>query len=963
MASHGRSPEHDDRKILPSIPERSNSTTVRNNGSRGGGGGGDVYDTKDVRSAIKADIRKSLRQAIGNGSAGDRGVESRDDVMDPPTSSSPGVGDRNRRNTTITSSVAALRSKVAAVNAAAATRAASENDDAYHTTMKTQQPIKELVFRVESELGLLPPPPPNPTSLERLHIDSPSITSTIRTTASRHTLASRHTSASRNMSASRHTTKRYSTPRPPPPSSAGDVVKSREFAVQTDIDSEPPSLSPPMSPVKSQIGMTSEQLSASTAKFDQEPSIRVNDSAIEDNPVDEIVASPAGVRKHLKAALVSSLYSRPADTKTRKYNNDISEEDIKPERCEVDELLNLALLCDPDDTNFDPFQITSIPTDEIVDAVVNEPTIEDTNAKSFDEEMMELAARETRDQYQLGRLQARIKQRSQITNPISPKQFTPSFKTLRSSRIKTTRTMLNQNQNQCNDSIANGTTNSTPELAVNSSSTIQSLQRGAALGPSMTSSSSGNKSVTSSSMISTHCDTAQRGKLYAKMMGLLNDVSPDDNYNDNVSNMKKTMINENKASGYSDAELKLIDEHTEEEMTRTLQEFEQNNSLVRSTPSTKAGTKGSEPEIGTILDFKIPELDEYQSDTIHEFTYQNHNTPSITSKFSDVTSPTVHEGFEEDEIILPPQQSPRVASSVTSPDGQALKVVTYLGGGQSSLKVKVLSSPPYNSPPTSPSTVVSLSPVAAAAAEAAVAEAVKYAMLQKLKRDAKANAKAKEEVPADANVTEITTVTNANAETDKLGTNIELNEITFVVKPSVDDLTSLFSPMQRSTSVTTRNQNDDDEQPLLEEEKVDVFSPIAAKCPNVMDKSDILGMMEQCKSLLVGQENTYGTTKVNNSNTKQEYFHESWDNGFDELQKVTSFLSQREDELMNKANNKKDNEDVDQPLFVVNFVVKSESLEGEMNDVRNFDDDILPNNQQTTFGCGVLDIWFSKFSK
>ena len=170
MASRGRSPERDDRKILPSIPERSNSTTVRNNGSRVGGGGGDVYDTKDVRSAIKADIRKSLRQAVGNGIAGDRVVESRDDVMDPPTSSSSGVGDRNRRTTTITSSAATLRSKVAAVNAAAASRAASANDDASHTTMK-HQPIKELVFRVESELGLLPPPPPNPTSLERVHND------------------------------------------------------------------------------------------------------------------------------------------------------------------------------------------------------------------------------------------------------------------------------------------------------------------------------------------------------------------------------------------------------------------------------------------------------------------------------------------------------------------------------------------------------------------------------------------------------------------------------------------------------------------------------------------------------------------------------------------------------------------------------------------------------------------------
>jgi hypothetical protein len=509
------------------------------------------------------------------------------------------------------------------------------------------------------------------------------------------------------------------------------------------------------------------------------------------------------------------------------------------------------------------------------------------------------------------------------------------------------------------------------------------------------------------------------------MMGLLNDVSPDGNHDDTMVTMNKEIINESRASEFSVAELKLIDEHTEEEMmTRALQEFELNNSLVRSTPSTKAGTKTSEPEVGgttTILDFKIPELEEYQSDTIPEFTYQSHNIPSITTKFSDVTSPTVHEGFEEDEIILPPQISPRVASSpvtspggqslnvvaytgggeedeiilppqqpsptrvasspVTSPGGQTLKVVAYTGGGQTSLKVKVPSSPPYTSPPpTSPSTVASLSPVAAAAAEAAVAEAAKYAMLQKLKREEAAKEKAKAEVLVDVNVTETTTTVakNANAEIETLDTNIELNEL----KPPVDNLTSLFSPMQRSTSVATRNQNDDDEQPpLVEEDKVNVFYPIAAtSCPNVIDKSDILGMMEQCKSLLVEQENSNksltttiggGKTKVNNSNntTKLEYFHESWDNGFDELQQVTSFLSQREDELMNKAcnNMKKKNDEsggVDQPLFVVNFAVKSESLEGEMNDVRNFDEDVLPNNKQTTlFGCGVLDIWYSKCSK
>lgn len=848
----GRNRERDE--FLPPIPERSNSTTGRHSAVLRSGS---AVDTKDVRSAIKADFRMSLRRAIGGGD-----IESRDDdAVNPPisyptTTATATTG--NIRATTTSSSFALSSPPVAVV-----TTTGTASDDASHMT--AQKPIKELVFRVESKLGLPPPPPTLSSTL--VHLDSASVTSTIQTTASRRTSASRHTTASRHTMASRHSTRRCATTSLlASPAAFAEGVESRSMAVQTElpvptapkaaalsvlsvgiaepvapiarlvvnppfavsaavsasVESEPTALHSPMSHGSTSIGRTFKRLSASV-----EPTVtdgaatrivvehalpgvldaaslkiqatesnhesrrsksecRTDVSMTEDNPADEISATPTvnnTSRKHLKAALISPLYSRPVDAKARnaKYTADRSMEDVLPTRCAGDELLNLALLCEPE---FDPPEITSIPTDEIVDAV-NELT-DDHNSRSFDEHMIEIAARDTRDQYQLGRLQARINRRRQILSPESQKQYAPSFKTLRSSRIKTTRTIFNQNQSHnehvsstysgANSLVADNTISSTPELAINTSSTIQSLQRGNTIGPSMTSSSSGYKSEsgithTSSGMPSTLCDTAQRGKLFAKMIHLMNDVSPDGNPDDSPSQVM--VMHANGASCFSIAELKLIEKCTEDEMTRILHEFEQSNSLVASSPA-KNDINGS-PELG-IPDFGIPEFDEeYEqqsspTDELHiipEFTYQN-NVTSITTKLSDVTSPPFHEGFEEDEIILL-QQSLKVTSPPTSPVGQ-------------SLKVKVPSSP-YPSPPTSPSPFAAdvasiaaprtfgpkrsnpddrleyepyhpdstpLSPVAVAAAEAAAAEAAAAVAVSEAAMYAAFQMRRREELAAEA---------------------------------------------------------------------------------------------------------------------------------------------------------------------------------------------------------------------
>ena len=67
------------------------------------------------------------------------------------------------------------------------------------------------------------------------------------------------------------------------------------------------------------------------------------------------------------------------------------------------------------------------------------------------------------------------------------------------------------------------------------------------------------------------------------MLHLLQDLSathPENSIHDDVSNIKEMVMDEGRASCCSIAELKMIQKLTEEEMSRILTEFEQNNSLV-----------------------------------------------------------------------------------------------------------------------------------------------------------------------------------------------------------------------------------------------------------------------------------------------------------------------------------------------------------------------------------------------
>ncbi|KAL3822223.1 hypothetical protein ACHAXA_000663 [Cyclostephanos tholiformis] len=355
-------------------------------------------------------------------------------------------------------------------------------------------------------------------------------------------------------------------------------------------------------------------------------------------------------RKHISAMVCSTRDIRYADAEQHKARfakntaEKMSGKDFQRSRCEDDKMLSLALLCDP---NFDPPGITSIPTDEILDSFMNEPTNNHASTSS-DEEVIDNAYRETRDQYQLGRLQARIDQRRQIHNTNSQKEDSLNYKTLRSSRIKTARTLYSHKQshdyqkssshsgvNYIHGLNSNSTSltpenSSTPDLVNKTSgSTIYSLSRGYTIGPSNTSSSSGINSASISGSIPTLSSqelSAQRRKLFMKMINLLNEVSSNENRND-LSIISKILRNENRSSRPSAADVGLIQKLTEDEMSRILNEFEQSNSLIEKKDSTP---HKSIPESGiaesSFSKFNIPEL-----------MYENIPT-SIVTKLSDVTS-------------------------------------------------------------------------------------------------------------------------------------------------------------------------------------------------------------------------------------------------------------------------------------------------------------------------------------
>jgi len=722
-------------KALPPIPERglssqnASGSVVRN----GGAVSRDGVGHKNARGVIMSESRTSARLAIAE-------VESRDDAND-----------------------------LAAASAVASA-------DACHITAR---PIREIVFQVESELGLPPPPPaaisdpkefetsstsstlisatsknstrffiphsPRAAMSTPVKIESASITSrnTPRLTTRENTpcvfirpapsdamtapeysdsvsITSRN---SRRSARSRNSNRLLASPAPPAAMSAPFSIESTSITSsnkQTLPPSDPPAISDgavESVTAVSDIRIVDEQapLFVHAASFKMQPS-QTDTEPRKSSSVDSIDATttynltgaitPFGNNRKHTSELVCSSYddTRCTDTerikvRVAKYTAEMSDGYLQHIRCEDDKLLNLALLCEP---GSDPPEITSIPTDEILDSFTKEQT-NDHNL-SLSDEMTDSVSRETRDQYQLGRLQARINQRRQIHSHISQEEYAPNYKTMRSSRIKTARTFFNAKQSHNSEessshsgansirgliannssSIPENTSSTSPYLAnKTSSSTICSLNRGCTIGPSNTSSSSGIHSASNSGSRSTLCDqelNAQRSELFQKMIHMLNDISSNRNLDD-VSTIKEMLMNESRASCSSNAELKLIQKHTEDEMSRILNEFEQNNSLIE---------KKDSVSYKFIPEFGIPELGSPES-AILEFTYQN-NATSISTKFSEITSPTCHDGSEADEIIIPSPPRHKTKKS------RSPSIAVSLPSGSMSIKLKHCLASANNSP-------------------------------------------------------------------------------------------------------------------------------------------------------------------------------------------------------------------------------------------------------------------------
>lgn len=308
------------------------------------------------------------------------------------------------------------------------------------------------------------------------------------------------------------------------------------------------------------------------------------------------------------------------------------------------------------DSSKDYPEVTSIPTDEIMDSFMKKPSATAiSNGEEEEEEEEDNLSRETRDQYQLGRLQARIDQRREMMpyrQHIEEDDSPNNYKTLRSTRIKTVRNLYNyRNKADTKPNPNLKKSNSQSSTNYSCSSTAPSLMQGKTI----------NSSTISSAELSEY-----REKIFDKMIQMMNDLSHQDKLQeDDLTHIKDTIIIESGVScGGSAAELHQIQRLTEEEMTRILCEFEERNSLVASKDDkTKTlyvvleddGTPESfveedPPEIK----MEVKKESKHKMELLPSLVFQDVGIMSITSKFSDVTSPTHHDGLELDEIMPVP---------------------------------------------------------------------------------------------------------------------------------------------------------------------------------------------------------------------------------------------------------------------------------------------------------------------
>ena len=306
------------------------------------------------------------------------------------------------------------------------------------------------------------------------------------------------------------------------------------------------------------------------------------------------------------------------------------------------------------DSSKDYPEVTSIPTDEIMDSFMKKPSATAiSNGEEEEEEEEDNLSRETRDQYQLGRLQARIDQRREMMpyrQHIEEDDSPNNYKTLRSTRIKTVRNLYNY-RNKADTKPNPNLKKSNSQSSTNYSEEAPSLMQGKTI----------NSSTISSAELSEY-----REKIFDKMIQMLKDLSHQDKLQeDDLTHIKDTIIIESGVScGGSAAELHQIQRLTEEEMTRILCEFEERNSLVASKDDkTKTlyvvleddGTPESfveedPPEIK----MEVKKESKHKMELLPSLVFQDVGIMSITSKFSDVTSPTHHDGLELDEIMPVP---------------------------------------------------------------------------------------------------------------------------------------------------------------------------------------------------------------------------------------------------------------------------------------------------------------------
>eukprot|EP00985_Skeletonema_marinoi_P013221 scaffold6528_cov211-Skeletonema_marinoi.AAC.9 len=217
----------------------------------------------------------------------------------------------------------------------------------------------------------------------------------------------------------------------------------------------------------------------------------------------------------------------------------------------------------------------------------------------------------TRDQYQLSRLKARVHQRN--VRPLGyGEEKKLNLKHLRASRIQVVRGLYKNN----NQEVGETENEHENEITADAESVVSSVRDLSTL-------------------------SSYRGKCFDKMVYLLNDVAPLEEGDVPCSvNDEGTNMSSNAGGKISVAELKLIKK-------RVLSKMQERN---------------DESDIGDESVAFPEEIDQPDTDT-------------IVSKFSDVTSPTIQDGFEMDEVphfpILTAARKTNV-SSTANPQGEYL---------------------------------------------------------------------------------------------------------------------------------------------------------------------------------------------------------------------------------------------------------------------------------------------------